>query len=553
MKLIDLKVLEGRNIKGEERLIYINIHESERKRLYWLINDYEFICRQMNIEGTLRDVTYNEFGGKAWLTYLHKELALFIIESLIEGISADDVLKKAVTKRSKFWEYELIYQCSKEGIEFFKDGDSIVIGYGINSRVINQKDFENKSYDLKLNNSGLIPIISITGTNGKTSTSKLIYNSLRNLGYYTSLASTGAIIINEKIIKKGDTTGFYSAKMALIDPKVEMSVLETARGGIVRKGLGFKKSKVAIITSLSEDHIGADEVNSIDDLMDIKLVTVREVCDDGKVVIKAEPKLYDILQTKHNLVLFNHEKNQCIEKHIKNKKEAWYVENNNITFFDGKDYNIISNICDFKFTHGGKSKTNINNVLSALISIYSVHNNLEEVIDSLKDIECDINTNLGRQNILNINDFKVILDYGHNPEAFEEVFSLANSLKQNRIISIISSPGDRLDEYIKKLGEIAGKSSDIVFIKETFDRRGRKPLDITNLLTEGIKASLNKDVKVFPIIDEKEAIDKALIIAKEGDIILDFTQHLEVVIPAINEYLSKINGKLIDINLDYFH
>ena len=553
MKLIDLRILEGRNIKGEERLIYIKIGEAERKKLYWLVSDYEFICRQINIEGKLRDIIYDKYGGEAWLSYLHKELALFIIENLIKGVSADDLLKEAISIKRKLWEYNLIDECSRNDIDFFMDEDSVILGYGVNSKRINQKELESGECNFELRENGRIPIISITGTNGKTSTSRLIYEALKNIGYYTGLASTGAIVINDEVIKKGDTTGFYSAKAVLTNPKVEMAVLETARGGILKKGLGFKGSKVAIITSLSEDHIGADGIKSIDDLMDIKFLTIREVIDDGKVIIKADNKLYEMLQTKHNLVLFNNEKNECIKKHIKNGKEAWYVENSKVIFFDGKDENIILNVCDFKFTHKGKSKTNINNVLSALAAIFTVHPDLEEVINSLKDIECDINTNLGRQNVLDINGFKIILDYGHNPEAFEEVFLLANSLKENKIISIISSPGDRLDDYIRKLGEIAGSNSDSILIKETFDRRGRNPLEITKLLVEGIKESSNKEVDIFPIVDEKEAVEKALSIAEKGDIIVDFTQHLEVVIPVINNYLNKINGKLIELNLDSLH
>ena len=128
LKLIDLKVLEGRNIKGQEKLIYIYIGESERKRLYWLISDYEFICRQMNIEGTLKDAIYDECGGKAWLTYSNKELALFIIENLIDGVSADDLLNNAVSKRQRIWEYELLEECSKKGIDYFNVEDKIVVG-----------------------------------------------------------------------------------------------------------------------------------------------------------------------------------------------------------------------------------------------------------------------------------------------------------------------------------------------------------------------------------------------------------------------------------------
>ncbi|EOU1683724.1 ligase [Clostridium perfringens] len=553
LKLKDLRVLEGRNIKGAENLIFIDIEEAERKRLYWLISDYEFICRKMNMEGTLKEAIYNEFGGCAWLTYSNKELALFIIESLIEGVSADKLLNEAVAKKQRIWDYNLLEECSKKKIDFFKEDDEIIVGYGVNSKRISKEDYENKNYNLDLINNGVIPIVSITGTNGKTSTSRLIYKGFENLGYFSGLAMTGGIIINNEFVKKGDTTGFYSAKKVLTNPQVEVGVLETARGGILRKGLGFKNSKVSIITSLAEDHIGVDGIKNINDLLDIKLITTREVLPEGKVIIKAEPKLYEVLQTKENLVLFNSKKNEYIEKHMKNGKEAWFVEDENIIFFDGKDKNIISNIKDFKFTHNGNSKTNINNILVSIAAIYEVHKNLKEVVESLKNIECDVYNNIGRQNIIELENFKIILDYGHNPEAFEELFYLANNIKRNKIISIVSSPGDRLDEYIKELGKIAGKNSDTIIIKETFDRRGREKLEITNLIKSGIKEVENKSVEVLSIIDEEEAIKKAISMAEEGDIIVDFTQHLDVVIPVINEYLSNHGKETIEVDLEDFH
>ena len=518
MKLKDLRVLEGRNIKGEENLIFIDIEEAERKRLYWLISDYEFICRKMNIEGTLKEAIYNEFGGCAWLTYSNKELALFIIESLIEGVSADKLLNEAVAKKQRIWEYNLLEECSKKKIDFFKEDDEIIVGYGVNSKRISKEDYENKNYNLDLINNGVIPIVSITGTNGKTSTSRLIYKGFENLGYFSGLAMTGGIIINNEFVKKGDTTGFYSAKKVLTNPQVEVGVLETARGGILRKGLGFKNSKVAIITSLAEDHIGVDGIKDINDLLDIKLITTREVLPEGKVTIK-----------------------------------AWFVEDENIIFFDGKDKNIISNIKDFKFTHNGNSKTNINNILVSIAAIYEVHKNLKEVVECLKNIECDVYNNIGRQNIIEFENFKIILDYGHNPEAFEKLFYLANKIKRNKIISIVSSPGDRLDEYIKELGRIAGKNSDTIIIKETFDRRGREELEITNLIKSGINEVENKSVEVLSIIDEEEAIKKAISMAEEGDIIVDFTQHLDVVIPVINKYLSNHGKEIIEVDLEDFH
>ena len=385
---------------------------------------------------------------------------------------------------------------------------------------------------------GIIPIVSITGTNGKTTTARLVYIILNKLGYCTGLTSTGGIFIGDKKIINGDTTGFLSARDVLQNKNVQVGVFETARGGIYRNGLGYEKAKVAIITSLSEDHIGMEGINYLEDLANIKSVIFEDMETNGKIIIKAQKELVEIALKNGNiknicLVALN--KNIYVQEHIKAGGEALYLDEKYIIYCNNHREERLLNVSEVPFTLKGYSGSNIQNVMAAFSAVLSIEKSKYKIIEAVCDIECDLYSNPGRQNIIDFKKYKLILDYGHNAEAFNEIFAIAKSMEHSKITSIIAAPGDRMDKYIKELGYIAGKHSNSIIIREQQNLRGRKQGEVADLIKIGVlDSNYNKDIEI--IYREEEAIIKAMENAKQGEIIILFTQCLNVIIPIINKY-----------------
>jgi UDP-N-acetylmuramyl tripeptide synthase len=400
---------------------------------------------------------------------------------------------------------------------------------------------------------GKIPIVSVTGTNGKTTTSRLAYHILTLLGYNVGLASTGGVYIGNNKIKNGDTTGFLSANEVLKDNSTEIAILETARGGLYKNGLGYDKAKVAIITSLSEDHIGMDGIKNMEDLLDIKSVVLDEVDSDGKIVVKSQKELVEKVKGRKNVCLFSIEKDEHIKKHLESNGEALYMENGNIVWYKNgkKVFNI--NVRDIPFTYNGISHSNVLNIMASAASAEAIYGDIDAIFNALKKLKCDLKVNPGRQNILEIKDFKVILDYGHNSEAFNQVLTIACSLNPTKITSIIAAPGDRMDKYIQELGRIAARYSDYIIIREQEDLRGRKQGESAALIEKGVLETGFSNKNIQTIFKEEEAIVYAMERAEKGEIIVLFTQCLDVVIPAMNSFLEDSGCQKVGEGLDFFH
>jgi UDP-N-acetylmuramyl tripeptide synthase len=400
---------------------------------------------------------------------------------------------------------------------------------------------------------GLIPIFSVTGTNGKTTTARLINYILSKLGYKSAITSTGGIFVDGKKIRNGDTTGFLSAREALTKNDVEAAVMETARGGIYKNGLGYEKAKAAIITSISEDHIGMEGIKDVKDLLHIKSVLLDEIDHDGKIVVKAQEEIIDYIKGKENVCLYNINKNKYISEHIAIGGEAFYKENEYIVRFTHGEEKKLLNVKEIPFTHGGYSKGNIQNIMAAIAAVSTICNDEDKIINALKDLQCDLYFNPGRQNIFDFDNFKLILDYGHNGEAFHEVLSIGKSLNPSKLTAIIAAAGDRMDKYIKELGYIASTYCDYIIIREQADLRRRKPSESAGLIRQGVlEGNFNEDnLKI--IYKEQEAIEYAMENAQQGEVIVLFTQCLDVIIPVINKFLESRGKAPIGEGIDLSH
>ena len=387
-----------------------------------------------------------------------------------------------------------------------------------------------------------IPIFSITGTNGKTTTTRMIAHILKSCGQTVGMTTTDGIYINDQCILKGDTTGPESAQIILTYKAVDAAVLETARGGLIRSGLGSDLADVGVLTNISEDHLGLDGVETLEDLLHVKSLVVEAVKSNGYAVLNADDPLVvqAAEQTKANIIYFSRqEDNLIVHKHISAGGIAVFLKDHYITLATGNGLLKSLSVEQIPATFGGKLIYNIENSLAAFSAAYALKIPLHVIESAMTSFYCDEIHNPGRFNIFNIRDFRVVVDYGHNIAGYERTTEAVRKMGGSRLIGIIGTPGDREDSAVKKIGFIAGKSFDRIIIKEDKDLRGRKPGEISQLLLSGVlSAGLPKSAASL-IRKEEEALRHAMDHAIAGDIIVIFYEKLESLMKIINEETSK--------------
>lgn len=382
-----------------------------------------------------------------------------------------------------------------------------------------------------------IPLISITGTNGKTTTTRMISKILQEKGHTVGMTSTGGVYLNDRCIMKGDTTGYRSARMILTDKRVDAAVLETARGGIVSSGLGYDLADVGILTNISEDHLGLDGINTFDELAHVKALVVEAVKEDGYAVLNADDKycveIGDRLNKK--VIYFSTSfDNEIIQKQIAGGGKAVYLKDEDIYIFDGKEEIKLMHSWDIPATLNGAISYNVKNSLSAIAGAYGLGIELEYIVKALKKFKSDNEQNPGRFNIYDISGFKVIVDYGHNIEGYRETIASIKNMKHNRLIGVIGVPGDRTETSTVRVGQLCGESFNHIIIKEDKDLRGREAGETAKQLMNGCVIGGIDKSNVLIELSEEEALRKAILMAQQEDIIAVFYEDYNGIINTID-------------------
>lgn len=374
-------------------------------------------------------------------------------------------------------------------------------------------------------NKGRIPIVSVTGTNGKTTVCRLLAEIFKNLYNNVGLTITGGTYVNDHCIMEGDNTGPLSARILLKEPMVDIAILETARGGILRQGLAYDQSDVGIVINITEDHLGVDGVESLDELINIKSLVIETVKKSGRCVLNADdPLVVNIADRAHAPILYFSRKanNMIISEHCEKGGEAIYLEGNSIVQQKGnKKAVLFEGINDIPITFGGLASHNIENIIAATAATVGLGVNNNVIKKGLMSFNNNFTDNPGRLNIFESIDLKVILDYGHNPAGFKEIFKFMKKIKGKRLVGVVGVPGDRKDGLIVRAGETIARYLDCVYIKEDENLRGREEGEVASLIKKGM---LNTGFAGFHkiIADEKEALEEALLNALPGDIIVCF-------------------------------
>ncbi len=383
-----------------------------------------------------------------------------------------------------------------------------------------------------------IPVVSVTGTNGKTTVTRMIGHTIGLDGTVTGMATTSGIFIGGECIHKGDNTGAVSAERILRDTRVEAAVLETARGGIIKKGLGYDLADVGVIVNISDDHLGLDGIDTLEELARVKSLVAEAVRPDGYAVLNADDKMTPAIlkrvTCKPLLFSFSMD-NLLIQKEMKDGNRVVYIRDGAIYTSMGGVESLVAEIDDIPVTYGGKAVCNIENSLAAVSALLALGLPTERIREGITGFMPDTVSNPGRFNIFDMGGFTVMLDYGHNTAGYRAVIDMLQRFDAQVYTGVIGMPGDRRDESVREVGKLCGKFFSKLYIKEDNDLRGREAGEVADIL---YRAALGEGIdrnRVTVILQEAIALERAIKEAVPGEMIVMFYEELEPALEVIDK------------------
>jgi cyanophycin synthetase len=389
---------------------------------------------------------------------------------------------------------------------------------------------------------GRIPIIAITGTNGKTTVTRMIDHALREAGVVTGMTTTDGIWIGGQPIAEGDTTGPISAGAVLGDQAVEVAVLETARGGIVRRGLGYDWSDIAVMTNIGPDHIGQDGIESVEDILWIKSLVAERVREGGTVVLNADdeylrrvPELKRVREPRRKIVYFSLKpESEFVQARRAEGGTVYFARGGRLYEATEIEEREVLRVADVSVTMGGAAEFQVSNVLAAIAALRAYGLTIEQCAAAMKSFR-GAGDNPGRVNLYGVKGGYVLVDYGHNPDAFEAICRMAANWKGRHVVGIIGVPGDRGDSVVEQAGRVAARGFHRIIIKEDTDLRGRAKGEVARLLCEAV-AQERPTTECHVVLDEVEALRSQLASMRAGQVVVVFYDKLEPVLEALREH-----------------
>ncbi|KMY49180.1 cyanophycin synthetase [Peribacillus loiseleuriae] len=460
-----------------------------------------------------------------------KDIAVSAAKAINLDIAGIDVICPDISKSFNREELAIIEVNAAPGIRmhhFPSEGKKRDVGAAI------------VNYLFKDRTEAAIPIIAITGTNGKTTTARLVSHFLSEVGRKVGMANSDGVYIGGQCIDEGDCSGPISARKVLANPNVDYAVLETARGGILREGLAFRHCDVGIITNVAEDHLGSDGIVTFEQLVKLKRLIAEVVHESGYCILNAEDSnVAKMSSHSKGKIIYTSltEQNGLVKEALQEGAVVWYVNDSGWIIYacEGKKERFLLG-SDIPITINGTAKHNLANLLQALAAAYSQGVTMDQLRERALCFYPDSELSKGRFNIRELNGRKIIIDYAHNVSGLAAIFDTVKNFAKRRVVSVIAGPGDRKDEDLRKMAELLSKHSDILMLKEDDNLRGREPLEVAKIMKETAinKHMSKKNVLIVP--KEPDAYREAWELSKPGDLLLFFYTDFDYV----TAFFSKI-------------
>jgi cyanophycin synthetase len=395
-----------------------------------------------------------------------------------------------------------------------------------------------------------IPIVAVTGSNGKTTTTRMIAHIFKGMGRSVGMTTTDGIYIDERLVKRADASGPKSAQMVLQNPRIDFAVFETARGGILREGLGYGKNDVAVVLNVTGDHLGLKGIDSLEQLAAVKQVVVEAVPKTGWAVLNADDELVAGMRKacSGSVILFTmQERNDLVDRWVRRGGKAVVLEKGPrgemMVIREGRRTMPIAWVHTLPATFEGRARMMVQNAMAAAAAAHAAGAHLHDIRQGLRSFTTSIYQAPGRLNVFDLDGVKVLIDYAHNAAGLETLGDFVERLttdtpnggrpgqaswSANLRVAVVATAGDRRDEDMRQLGRVAARYFDDVIIREDRNPRGRKKGETAALILEGVREAIATGARagnVEIVVDEMEAARKALDRSRPGDLVVLCVDH----------------------------
>ncbi len=389
-----------------------------------------------------------------------------------------------------------------------------------------------------------IPIVAVTGTNGKTTTSRMISHIFKGMGRKVGMTSTDGVVIDERLVIRADASGPKSARMVLQNPRVDFAVFEVARGGILREGLGYERNDVAVVLNVQPDHLGLRGIDTVEQLADVKAVLVEAVPRHGHAVLNADDPLVREMRRRCSgqVIWFSmaepgSEARDLIDAHCRRGGKALVLEPSDrgemIVVKHGRREMQLAWTHLLPATFGGRARMNVQNSLAAAAAAFGAGAPLHDIRQGLRTFSTSYYLSPGRLNEVEVSGRNVIVDYCHNAPGMRmlgdfvdrvgDSLAGASDLVKPSRIGVIATAGDRRDDDMRELGEVAAQHFDVVVVREDAALRGRERGETAALVAEGVRATMAEGGRCRQleiILEEIDAVRHCMQRSHPGDLVV---------------------------------